>query len=61
MAASRFVMDVRGIPELVWQCRRELADLLRGEAEAESDPRVARRLRAVAALFEAGQARGLDG
>lgn len=55
MTNGRTVVDVRGVPELVWQARHELAGLLRKEAEAEADPRLARRLAAIAADFEAGQ------
>lgn len=54
MTAS-LAMDVRGIPELVSALRREMADMLREQAEAEASPHTAARLRALAAAFEAGQ------
>lgn len=53
-------LDVRGIPELVWSLRAEMAAMLREEADGEADPRVARRLAAVAAAFEAGQRKDTD-
>ena len=48
-------IDVRHVPELVWDLRREMALMLREEADAEDDPRVQRRLRTIATAFEAGQ------
>jgi hypothetical protein len=35
MTEAKISVDVRGIPELVWSCRCELANVLRQEAEAE--------------------------
>lgn len=48
-------LDVRGIPELVWECRREMAQVLRQEAESEAHPLLNRRLEEIARRFEAGQ------
>lgn len=41
-------------PELVHQLRREVVQLLEEQADAEANPAVARRLREIAADFEAG-------
>ena len=49
-----FAIDLHAMPELIWACRRELANVLRREAEAEANPIVARRLREIADRFEAG-------
>jgi hypothetical protein len=51
----KLAVDVRGIPELIWSCRCELARLLRQEAEAEVHPLLKRRLSEIANRFEAGQ------
>ena len=51
---AKVTIDVRGMPALVWACRRALADLLRAEAEREASNYVANRLRETAALFETG-------
>ena len=50
----KLAVDVRGIPELIWSCRHELAKLLRQEADAEAHPLVTRRLREIADRFETG-------
>ena len=52
---ATFVVDVRGVPELIWQTRAARAAILRAEADAESNPAVARKLRAIADEFEAGR------
>lgn len=52
---ATIVVDLRNVPEIVWGLRREMAMILRDEAEADADPRIARRLRALADGFEAGQ------
>ena len=49
------VVDVRGIPELIWGLRREMAEVLREAADAEADPRVMHRLLVIAQAFETGQ------
>lgn len=49
------VLDVRGIPEVIQAVRAECAEILRDDAESESNPAVARRLRQIASAFEAGQ------
>lgn len=54
MASSHITIDVRGMPELMAELRAELACLLREVAEDEA-PRVAERIRSVAAIFECGQ------
>ena len=54
MATAKLVMDVRGVPEVVWACRHALATLLREAADVEVSNAVAARLREVAARFEAG-------
>jgi hypothetical protein len=54
MAASKFTIEITKFPEALWAMRKELAGLLRSEADAEADPRIARRLREIAATFEAG-------
>lgn len=52
-------VDVRGVPELVWQARREMARALR-EAALDAPPETARWAESVAAAFEAGM-EGDDG
>lgn len=46
-------ISIADIPEVLHALRCELANLLR-EAAMDEDPRVARRLREIAAVFEAG-------
>lgn len=53
--ALRCVLSIDGMPEALAAMRRELARVLEAEAEAEADPRLARRLREIAAAFECGQ------
>lgn len=55
MASDRLTVDVKNVPEIVHALCVRMSNLLREEAEAESDPRVARKLREIAARFEAGQ------
>lgn len=52
---ATIVVDLRHVPEIVWGLRREVATILRDEAEADADPRIAARLRQIADGFEAGQ------
>ena len=47
-------LDVRGVPELIADLGKELADTLR-EAAQDEPPTIAARLRALAAGYEAGQ------
>lgn len=47
-------VDVRNLPDVIFEIRREMAKVLHEEAGAEANPVVARRLREVAAGFEAG-------
>lgn len=47
-------IDVRGMPEVIWAVRRELARFLLRVAQGESDA-VAKRLREIADVFECGQ------
>jgi hypothetical protein len=54
---ASLTISITGIPEAMAELRHGLADLLREEAGAEADPRVARRLREVAATFEVGLSR----
>lgn len=54
MAKMSMRIDVLNVPELVWQTRQAMADLLREEAESEADPRIARRLMEIAGVFETG-------
>ena len=55
MASAKVTIDVRGIPEMVHSVMRKCADRLREDADSEADPRVAARLREIAATFETGQ------
>lgn len=48
-------LDIKNIPELIFEVRREMARVLREEADTEADPRMARRLRELSDRFEAGQ------
>lgn len=50
-------VSVRDMPEVLAEMRAELARLLVSEAGAEVSPAVAKRLREVAAGFEAGVSR----
>jgi hypothetical protein len=55
MATSTVTIDVKNIPELVHCVMAQCAERLREEADSEADPRIASRLREIAASFEAGQ------
>lgn len=55
MAASRLIIDVRNVPELIAELRLELARMLRETADSEASTYVADRLRAIAAAYESGQ------
>jgi hypothetical protein len=54
MSESRLVIDVKNMPEVLWEMRHAIASALRHEAEGEGDSRVARRLIEIAAQFESG-------
>ncbi len=54
MADGHITIDMTKWPEALFAIRKEMAKLLRDEAETESDPRFARRLRELADVFEAG-------
>lgn len=50
---AKLTLNIKGMPEVIWKCRKALADLLRSEAKGE--PRiVAAKLEEVAAKFESG-------
>lgn len=51
---SKLIVDVRGMPDVVWSCRHALAKLLREQADSEVSNAVAMRLREVADKFEVG-------
>ena len=51
---GNLTMDVRGIPEIIWAARKEMAKLLRIEAKLEDIPAVKARLLALADVFETG-------
>lgn len=57
MAKEKLTLDVRGVPECVWEARRALADLLRREADETLDVMLEEKLREIAARFETGQLR----
>ena len=48
-------VNIEKMPEVIHRLMQQIADALRLEADSEADPRVARKLRAIAARFEAGQ------
>lgn len=50
---AHLTLDISSMPELIWSLRRELADLIRAEAEGEP-AFVAARLLRIADMFEAG-------
>lgn len=50
-------VNIQSVPEALAMIRHELAAFTRRVAGAESDPNVARRLRQIAAAFEAGLTR----
>lgn len=54
---AHIVVDVLNCAEALYLIRHEIAEFTRRVAGAEPDPRVARRLREIAAAFEAGQAK----
>lgn len=48
-------VSVNDMPETIYNLRKEFATMLNAEAESEGDPKIARRLREIAAAFEVGQ------
>lgn len=54
MAASSFTISITDMPEAIWALRREMARLLRIQAETDVSLLVAQRLRDIADAFEAG-------
>lgn len=54
MATNRFTVDITKFPEALFAMRKQMAALLRSEAETEADPRIARRLIEIANMFEVG-------
>jgi hypothetical protein len=55
MATSTVTIDLLNWAEGLAEMRASMARILREEAEADADPRVSRKLVAIAARFEAGQ------
>ena len=55
MAKASFSITVRDMPEVFAEILKHVADVLRHEGEAESDPIVARKLVSIACRIEAGQ------
>lgn len=51
----RMKIDVMNMPELIFRVRREMANMLRTAAGAESNPVVVKRLRELSNQFETGQ------
>lgn len=47
-------INVRDMPEVLYEMRHELVNILRVQAGAEAHPEVAKRLREIATEFEAG-------
>lgn len=54
---AHVTLDILHVPEALAAMRREIARFTRRVACGEPDPLVARRLRQIAAAFEAGQTR----
>jgi PHD/YefM family antitoxin component YafN of YafNO toxin-antitoxin module len=52
---GKITLDLINWPEGLAMVRSELAKMLREEADSDADPRIARKLREIAARFEAGQ------
>lgn len=53
MAQGKFEISITDMPEVIWELRRQMASILREEAEGER-PDVAKKLRAIADDFEVG-------
>jgi hypothetical protein len=54
-ASQTLELRIADMPEVLFALRARMAGILREEADAEADPRIARRLRDLANQFEAGQ------
>lgn len=50
-------LNIQNMPEVMWEIRKACADMLREEAQGE-EPRFARKLLELAALFESGACDG---
>lgn len=48
------IVDIRNMPEVIYELRKKLAEFIREEAKDE-DPRMAAKLNRIADQFEAGQ------
>lgn len=55
MAGNVMEIRIADWPEMLAAIRKSFADMLREEADAEADPRLARKLRAIALAFEVDQ------
>jgi hypothetical protein len=51
-------IDIVGLPALVFDLRKSMANMLRKEAGLDTNPEVAKKLRALAARFEVDQLNG---
>ena len=60
MAAATIRVNLGDMPAIVWRLRQAMADVLRAEAEGEPEF-TARKLREIAARFEAGISEGAEG
>jgi len=49
-------VSLTDLPEVIWGLRKELASILRTEADKETSGYVRQRLHEIASAFEAGQA-----
>lgn len=54
MVKPVIVVDVQGMPEVIFAVRKEMANLLRRESNTETHPLLSKRLRQLADEFEAG-------
>lgn len=52
MATTVLTLDVRNLPEVIFEIRKQMADVLRAEAESTDDISLARKLHEIAADFE---------
>lgn len=53
MASAKITLEISGLPEVIQALRRQLAQILRNEADGEPD-HVARKLNRIADDFETG-------
>ena len=58
MASTEMTIRIADMPDIIWGIRLEVAKIIEEVAAAESDPRVARRLREIAVDFTAGGRNG---